>query len=159
MALDPAALDLPVLTSLAGSAVDERLLRDLRAAGHRSVRRSHGYVIQLLVEEEPTVTEIASRLGISQQAASKSVADLERLGYVERRADDRDRRARRVSMTTRGRELLSQTRELRQRLAQELLDVAGADDVAAARRTLHALLGVTGAREAVAARRVPLPED
>ena len=159
MALDPASLDLPVLTSLAGSAVDERLLRDLRAAGHPSVRRSHGYVIQLLVEEEPTVTEIASRLGISQQAASKSVADLERLGYVERRADDRDQRARRVSLTTRGRDLLTRTRDLRQRLAQELVDVAGADDVAAARRTLHALLGITGAREAIAARRVPLPED
>ena len=41
-----------------------------------------------------TIGALAERLEVTQQAASKSVADLERRGYVERTPDPDDARAR-----------------------------------------------------------------
>jgi hypothetical protein len=49
-----------------------------------------------------TIGSLAERLGVSQQAASKAVADLERRGCVRREADPADGRARRVALTARG---------------------------------------------------------
>ena len=51
--------------------VMERTLK----AGFRGVRESHGYVIQHLIESERTITELAKRMEITQQATSKIVAE------------------------------------------------------------------------------------
>jgi DNA-binding MarR family transcriptional regulator len=154
MALDPATFDLATLASLASAAANARLLDELHGAGFEGIRTSHGYVIQLLVDEEPTVGELADRLGVSQQAASKSVVELEGLGIVERRTDPRDSRARRVALTPRGRELLETTRVLREALEQQL-----PGDLRPAKAALVALLTESGGLEAVAARRArPAPE-
>lgn len=47
---------------------------------------------------------------MTQQAASKSVAELETLGYVERSTDEADARIRRVRLSERGREVVAFTR-------------------------------------------------
>ena len=69
--VNPAELDLPTLVSLAGAAANQHLLRRLHEDGYPGVRTSHGYVIQNLIERTPTVGELAGRLGVTQQAASK----------------------------------------------------------------------------------------
>lgn len=159
MLLDAADLDLPVLVSLVGTALDERALRELRAAGHPRVRRSHGFLVQLLVDETPTVSEVGERLGVSQQAASKSVAELESLGYVERRPDAADNRVRRVALTDAGRVLLERGRAQRHRVDAAVAADMSPEDLAAARRVLVALLEQAGGLDSVLARRVPLPTD
>lgn len=149
MALDPSTFDLATLASLASSAANDHLLKQLHAAGFAGIRTSHGYVIQLLVDEAPTVGELAERLGVSQQAASKSVTELEGLGILERKPDARDSRARRVALTPRGRELLEASRSLRASLEAEL----PAADLPAAKQALVALLTRSGGLEAAASRR------
>src|SRR5262245_12164898 len=114
--VDLGSLDLPTLAALAGAAANDHLLDRLTSAGYEGVRISHGYVIQLLVDAEPTVGEIAARLGVTQQAASKSVAELEQVGILQRRSDPVDSRVRRVSLTERGRALISATRRERRAL-------------------------------------------
>ena len=85
--VNPAELDLPTLVSLAGSAANQHLLRRLHEDGYAGVRTSHGYVIQNLIDAAPTVGELAARLGVTQQAASKSVVEMEGMGLVTRVPD------------------------------------------------------------------------
>jgi DNA-binding MarR family transcriptional regulator len=48
-------------------------------------------------------SELAARLQISKQALNYLLGQLERLGYLERRDDPEDQRAKRIVVTTRGR--------------------------------------------------------
>ena len=155
--LDPAALDLPVLTTLVADAVTAATLARFRDAGHPAVRQAHGYVFQHLVAGSPTVSELGALLGVTQQAASKMLTELEGLGYVRRARSDADGRSRRVELTVAGRKVVELGRRIRLEIEGELVDRVGPRKVEEARRTLAALLDVTGGHEVVARRRVPLP--
>lgn len=152
-------LDLPTLTSLAAGGVVRELLSRIESAGFPGVRASHGYVIQLLVEGEPTISELAASLGITQQGASKQVRELEQLGYVERRAVPGDARARGVRLTGRGRGVLEAGRSARAELEEEVVLRAGRAETEAARKVLATMLEVVGLGEGARGRRVPLPVD
>ncbi|MGW6930725.1 MarR family winged helix-turn-helix transcriptional regulator [Lentzea sp. NPDC054927] len=139
-------LDFATLAYLAGSSANEAVLARLHEIGYVGVRVSHGYVIQHLVEGAPTVSELGELLGVTQQAASKQLVELERLGYVERVLDGVDSRVRRAALTVRGRQLVEDSRRLRGEL-----DVHGGDAV---KRALIRLLDATGGTEKVLGRRV-----
>lgn len=47
-------------------------------------------------------SELAARRGMSKQAVNYLLGELERLGYLERRADPGDRRSKRIALTRRG---------------------------------------------------------
>jgi DNA-binding MarR family transcriptional regulator len=66
--------------------------------GLADLRFTDGFVFQQLVGGPVTIGALAEPLGVSQQAASKSVADLERRGYVARSRDPGDARALRVAL-------------------------------------------------------------
>jgi DNA-binding MarR family transcriptional regulator len=148
--VDLMRLDLATLAHLAGSSANDAILARLHEIGHTGVRISHGYVIQHLIEGAPTVSELGELLGVTQQAASKQLLELERLGYVERVPDPADSRVRRARLTSRGRRLVEDSRRLRREL-----DVPG-DEVA--KRALIRLLDATGGTEKVLKRRV-VPGD
>lgn len=87
-----------------GSRVLERRLHEgLRAAGYGDVRPAHYAVFRYLKPGGSRVTELAEEAGMTQQSMGELVAYLERRGYVERRPDPRDRRARIVLPTEAGR--------------------------------------------------------
>ena len=68
------------------------------------LRPSHGNAMeQLVLEDGLRLTDLASRAGITAQSMGELVDDLEVKGYVERRADPGDRRAKRIHLTERGR--------------------------------------------------------
>jgi DNA-binding MarR family transcriptional regulator len=152
-------IDIATLAWIAGSSANERLLATIRRSGHPRLRNSHGYVFQHLLAGTPTVGELAELLGVTQQAASKSVVELEGLGYVERRPDPLDGRIRRLSLTARGRRAVRAARAARADLERELVATVGSRAMAATRRTLAALIDLVGARDAVAGRRVQAPSD
>ena len=91
-AVDPLQLDTGTLALFVGQAAAALVQEQLAAQGFGDLRFSHGYVFQHLIDGEPTVGELAAQLGMTQQGASKAVAELERLGYCERVADAADAR-------------------------------------------------------------------
>jgi len=157
--MEPSDLDLPTLVSLAGNGVVRDLLARLAREGYPGVRPSHGYVIQRLVDGEPTITALAEQLQITQQGASKQVHELERLGLVERRVVAGDARSRAVRLTERGRGALESGRRARVQLETELVERVGPDDVATARAVLATCLELVGLGDQVRGRRVAPPVD
>ena len=76
--------------------------------------------MQGLLAGDTTVTALATRLGISAQAVSKSVAELVGAGYLVRGHDSDDRRARPLQLTARGDALIDASRRARQSVARDL---------------------------------------
>lgn len=157
--LDPADIDIATLAWLAGTAANRAILAELHRAGHTGVRNSHGYVIQHLIHGAPTVSELADLLGVTQQAASKHLLELERLGYVARVPDPGDSRVRRARLTDQGRRLVDDSRRVRRQLDDRLTKLAGDDAADAARRVLVRLLDATGETASVTARRAVPPSE
>ncbi|MGH1549865.1 MarR family winged helix-turn-helix transcriptional regulator [Leifsonia poae] len=153
----PEDFDLPTLAALAGAAASTAVQRRLAQQGHGELRLSYGYVIQRLLGANPTVGELSEALGVTQQAASKTVADMESAGLVERAADPADGRVRRIRLSERGRSVLEAAREARRELEAELGLDAG--ELAAARTALLRLLDRSGGLDAARTRRVRPPED
>ncbi|WP_110589182.1 MarR family winged helix-turn-helix transcriptional regulator [Microbacterium suaedae] len=157
--VNPTEIDLATLAWLTGSAANRYLLASLRSRGHPDVRISHGYVIQHLIDREPTISELARRMQVTQQRASTQIRELEQLGYVTRHPDDTDSRARRVRLTTRGTELVADSRRVRESLNVELIGRVGEEHAEVATTTLARLLDLVGGESHVRRRSAPLPED
>jgi DNA-binding MarR family transcriptional regulator len=153
--VDPQQLDVVLAALLAGLALNERVADRIRAAGFADVRFSHGFVFQHLVPGPLPVGELARRMGVSQQAASKSAAELERLGYVERVADQADARVRRLALSERGRAAVAAGRDARAAVAGELAVALGPRRAKALRTALLDALEFAGGLDAVRSRRVP----
>jgi DNA-binding MarR family transcriptional regulator len=84
----------------------------------------HGFVLQAIMRGGDTAVELGRTLGVSKQAAGKTIETLERLGYVERAADPRDTRRKIVRLTERGADSLDRSArifdDLRRRWADEI---------------------------------------
>jgi DNA-binding MarR family transcriptional regulator len=154
---DPSAADLSLAALFAGWAMADEIQRRLAADGFADARFADGFVFQHLVGGPATIGALADELGVSQQAASKNVADLERRGYAERAPDPSDARARLVALTTRGLAVIASAREHRAALAAELAGRLGSDRVEDARRLLLDVVADLGGEPAVRSRRVRAP--
>lgn len=97
--------DTPVLLliALAERHLVEALQAHLVAAGFDDHRVVHHNVMAHVTYEGIRLTELAARAGITKQAMSELVIDLERLGYLMRTADPDDRRAKLIGFTDKGR--------------------------------------------------------
>jgi DNA-binding MarR family transcriptional regulator len=98
--------ELPVLLALAFRTLIDALHAELAEVGHPDARPIHGFALQAVGAEGTSVSELGRRLGVSKQAAAKTAAGLERLGYVARGADPTDARAVRLRRTPRGEQFL-----------------------------------------------------
>jgi DNA-binding MarR family transcriptional regulator len=148
-------VDLVLQLQLIGRLLSERTMQKLRKDGFEDLRESDGYVFQHLVPGPIAVTELASRLGVTQQAASKSVADLEARGYVVRTSAADDARFRLVALSDRGMRVIKTTRTIRAALEKKLL--AGVPDPARFTRTLGAIATGLGGSDALARRSLAPP--
>jgi DNA-binding MarR family transcriptional regulator len=74
------------------SLIDE-LHRTLAENGHDKARPLHGFALQAIGPDGSTTSQLGRRLGVSKQAAAKTVASLERAGYIRREPDSADARA------------------------------------------------------------------
>ena len=105
--------------------VDE-VVTGLAERGHPGVRAMHEFALRAIDTGADTASELGRRLSVSKQAAAKTIAALEMLGYVERRADARDARRKQLRVTPRGREMVAIGAalfdEVRERWAREIGD-------------------------------------
>jgi DNA-binding MarR family transcriptional regulator len=145
MAADPRpGYALPLLLAGAFRGLVDRLHEELARQGHPGVRPVHGFALQALGAEGATTTQLARRLGVSKQAATKTVASLEALGYAEQRRDPSDARSRPVAMTDRGRDCLARSAAIFSSLRAELAEEIGEDAAVALEDALEALAGWGG---------------
>ena len=85
--------------------IDE-LHAELARQGHPDMRPLHGFVLQAIGPDGTTAVALGRRLGVSKQAAGKTVDALERMGYVAREADPGDARRKTIRVTARGADCL-----------------------------------------------------
>ena len=91
------------LLSLAYNRTSAAIYRRLQERGITDTRPSHGNVMEhLAFEDGLRLNDLATRAGITPQSMGQFVDELEELGYVERRPDPEDRRAKRVYLTSKG---------------------------------------------------------
>ena len=97
--------DLPLVGLLAEvkDAISDELYARLHEMGHGGIRPAHGCVFGFIDRGGGVrLTALADRSGLTKQAVGEAVADLERLGYVERVPDPSDGRAKIIRLTERG---------------------------------------------------------
>src|SRR3954452_3404873 len=119
---DPRSADLPLAAMFAGWELADEVQRRIAADGLGDLRVADGVVFQHLVGGPRAIGDLAARMGVSQQAASKAVADLERRGYVRREADPADGRARHAALTERGEAAVEAGRRERGAMEAELAE-------------------------------------
>jgi DNA-binding MarR family transcriptional regulator len=106
MAGSPGA-DLALLLLGGFEAMVDEVVAGLARRGHPGVRASHEFALRAIDGGADTASELGRRLSVSKQAAAKTIAVLEDLGYVSREADAGDARRKRVHVTPRGREMVA----------------------------------------------------
>ncbi|TDC13196.1 MarR family transcriptional regulator [Streptomyces sp. 8K308] len=126
--------DLGVLTARLLFAVQDELLATLAEQGHPNLRPPHGAVLAYLDTEGSRATELARRSGQHKQVVGKVVDELEALGYVERRPDPADRRAKLVVPTARGLDQLSRSDAILADIERRHAEAVGADAYAEFKR-------------------------
>lgn len=151
------ALDLSLASLFVGYALADEVAARVREAGHPDVRFAHGFVFQHLVDGPATVSAIAEAQGVTTQAVSQQLRELEDLGYVERSRDATDRRVRVVAMTAHGRSAVEAARRARDVVVQRVAEEVGASRVATATSVLRDVLAALDADPTIAARRVRPP--
>lgn len=92
-------------------AVRRRMLERLHEHGFDDLDAPHLNVFLYPGPQGTRPSELAARLRISKQALNYLLGDLERSGYLERRADPYDMRSKRVALTRRGESAVQTIRE------------------------------------------------
>lgn len=111
-----------------------------RLQSEHPVRLAHTRLFPHIGLAPTRASDIAERAGISKQAVSKTLAELEALGVVERLPDPRDRRARLVQFTPAGVQALLHGLATLQAMEAELRAQLGDPALDALRDHLPALI-------------------
>ena len=130
----------PALLRAARSAYGSVIRAALAKAECDDVPPNGVYVIGAIARTGAPLSQIIKEIGASKQAAGQLVNSLVLRGYLERAVDPDDRRRLTVTLTERGRAAAAASRAAVEQLDDEILKRVGADYVAHARATLHALI-------------------
>ncbi|MFB7282463.1 MarR family winged helix-turn-helix transcriptional regulator [Streptomyces hydrogenans] len=128
---DSPGYELPLLLFGGFRTLIDRLHTRLADEGHPDLRPAHGFAMQAIGVRGATASEIGRRLGVSKQAAGKTVDRLLALGYAERADDPADARRKLVHLTPRGYDALARSAAGFDELRAEWCAALGTDRVRA----------------------------
>ena len=134
-----AGYELPLLLLAGFRAVIDEAHEELAARGHPEMRPAHGFAMQAIGTFGATAADVGRRLGVSKQAAGKTIDRLAELGYVERGGESADRRRKLVRLTPRGTEALMLSASAFEHVRARWAGLLGADRVAALEADLRAV--------------------
>jgi DNA-binding MarR family transcriptional regulator len=137
--MSSAGYELPLLLFAGFRSIIDELHAELARRGHQEMRPAHGFAMQAIGFSGATATEVGRRLGISKQAAGKTIERLEAIGYVQRAGDGLDRRRKLVRLTPRGTEALSLSAEIFTEIRDRWAATLGADRVDDLEASLRAM--------------------
>ena len=101
----PAHASLGLLLRLAHQQWTQAVDAALDEAGFGDIRPPHANVFTFVPSDGIQVSELTKLARVRKQTMAQAVEELEALGYVERRPDPNDRRARLVFLTERGKKI------------------------------------------------------
>lgn len=133
--------DLGILMARAWQEFVREMHAELAQQGYDDLGRNDGYVFRTLARQPLTVSALAGRLEITKQGAGQIVEDMERRGYVVRRPDPDDARAKLVDLSPRGRRAMAAASAFHQRTERMLIREHGQGAVDALRAALASLAG------------------
>lgn len=113
-----------------------RIMEHLHAAGFRDVRSSHAPVIAFPGPHNTRPSELAARTGRSKQHINILLRELEAAGYLERRPDGDDQRAKVIHLTDRGMDLAAAIRTAVESVEDEWRQLIGDRRLGALKQTL-----------------------
>ena len=110
---NPTRANLGFLLAKASQRWNELLAAEFAAAGYPEVRPAYGSILLPLWEEDDLrMGELGRRARLAKQTMTTMVRLMERDGLVSRAPDPEDRRAQRVRLTERGRDLRKVARKV-----------------------------------------------
>jgi DNA-binding MarR family transcriptional regulator len=112
----------------------------LRDAGFGGIRPPHANVFPFVPEEGIQVSQLARLTHVREQTMTQAVQELERMGYVQRHPDPRDRRAKLVFLTPRGHAVQPVAIAAGQRVEARWAELTGQEDIDAIRQLLQKLV-------------------
>src|SRR3954454_21605050 len=138
---DTPGYELPFLLFGGFRTLIDRLHAELARRGHPDVRPSYGFAMQAVGVQGATASEIGRRLGVSKQAAGKTVERLEALGDAERADHPADGRRKIVRLTAHGVDALTKSSHIFDELRQHWPRTVGAERRGALAPGLRAVAG------------------
>jgi DNA-binding MarR family transcriptional regulator len=132
---------LNILFRDARSAIEAAVRADLAQNGFGDVAPSHSALLRNLGDDGSRPSDLAAHAGVTRQAVTKLVDELERLDLVRRDPDPDDGRGVIVRYTDRGRAVLAIARKRMLVLERAYAAQVGADRWAEVRSTLETLFG------------------
>ena len=133
--------ELPMLLFAGFRSIIDELHAELARRGHPDLRPAHGFALQAIGHGGATATEAGRRLGISKQAAGKTIERLEELGYVHRAGDETDRRRKLIRLTPRGMAALAMSALIFSDIRSRWESALGPDQLATLEADLRAMSG------------------
>ena len=124
----------------------EQVVADLEKEGHPGVTATHEFALTAIEGGAQSASALGRSLGVSKQAAAKTISALEQLGYVTRLDDLLDARRITVTVTDRGHEMMTLGAHAFDEIRERLIDCVGAADVDAVERALRQLSQVSSSR-------------
>jgi DNA-binding MarR family transcriptional regulator len=122
----------------------ERALDELHARlgdeGYPDIRPGHGCVFRFIEVEGSRLTELAGQAGMTKQTVGEVVADLERLGYLERVPDPEDGRAKIIRLSPRGWDAQAAALRIFADIERRWARAVGDEPVAELRKATEAIL-------------------
>ena len=138
----PPSVPTNALLRTAYNALSARIFAGVKAGrDFDDLRPAHGNAMeQLELHDGLRLTEMAARAGITVQSMGELVDDLEAKGYLERRPDPKDRRAKRIHLTTRGRRNARIAKQATADVEDHLADLLGRQRYQQLRRSLQEII-------------------
>lgn len=141
---EPAGYELPLLLFAGFRLLIDQLHAELAEQGHPDVRPAYGFAMQAIGVKGATASDIGRRLGVSKQAAGKTVDRLAELGYVDRLDDPQDARRKLIRLTPRGIDSLVKSAEILDQLRARWVMRLGSDRVKELESSLRVIVPDVG---------------
>lgn len=131
MSSDPSGFELPLRLLLGFRALIDELHEELARQGHPEMRPMHGFVFQAIMRSGghygTTAADLGRALGISKQAAGKTIDTLEGLGYLQPGHDPNDARRKAYTLTAHAYDALERSEQIFDRLRDQWAETIGKD--------------------------------
>jgi DNA-binding MarR family transcriptional regulator len=133
--------DVGVLAAHLLAGFQRELFTRLADAGHDRLRPRHGAVMAYLDRDGTRASELSERSGAHKQVIGTLVDELETLGYVARRPDPADRRAKLVVPTELGLDEMVKARSIVMEIERAFAERVGEERFAAFKTVFAELAG------------------